>query len=67
MTRGSAIGYWLAAWAIIIVILIGMSRTRSGRVVIYYGAWGSVVFLLVTHSDTLSTIFQQGNISAGEI
>lgn len=67
MTKGSAIGYWLAAWAIIIVILIAMSHTRSGRVIIYYGAWGSVVFLLVTHSDTLSTIFQQGNISAGEI
>ena len=67
MTKGSAIGYWLAAWAIIIVILIAMSHTRSGRVIIYYGAWGQIVFLLVTHSDTLSTIFNSGNITAGEI
>lgn len=67
MTVGSAIGYWLAAWTLIIVILIALSHTRSGRVIIYYGAWGSVVFILVTHSDAIATIFQQGNITAGEV
>lgn len=67
MTVGSAIGYWLAAWAIIIVLLIAASHTRSGRVIIYYMAWGGVVFILVTRSQDIATIFQQGNITAGEV
>lgn len=67
MTRASAIGYWLAAWAIIIVILIALSHTRAGRVIIYYGAWGNVLFILVTRSNEITNIFTQGNISAGEV
>lgn len=66
MTRGSAIGYWLAAWTIIIVILIALSHTRPGRVIIYYTAWVGVIFILVTRSQDISNLFTQANITAGE-
>lgn len=66
MTVGSAIGYWLAAWGILITIIIALSHTSWGRVIIYYMAWGSVIFLIITRSQDIATIFNNANITAGE-
>ena len=66
MNNLPTIGYWLAAWGIIIIVLIGLSRTSWGKVIIYYIAWLGIIFIVVTHSNDITNIFQQGNITAGE-
>lgn len=67
MSVGAAIGYWLSAWAVIIIVLVALSHTRSGRVIIYYAAWLSIVFILVTRSTDIANLFTTGNITAGEL
>ena len=45
---GQSAYQWLLAWAIILVLMNLINRTRVGHVTIYYSLWLMLVFLLVT-------------------
>lgn len=57
---------WIAGWTLIIVVIFLLSRSRAGQTVVYYIAWLSIVLVLVTHADAITTIFQQANITQGQ-
>lgn len=57
---------WIAGWLLIITVIFLLSRSRAGQTVVYYVAWLSIVLVLVTHADAITTIFQQANITQGQ-
>ncbi len=57
---------WVAGWALIIVVIFLLSRTRAGQSIVYYVAWLSIVLVLVTHASAIQQIFQQANITQGQ-
>ena len=57
---------WFIAWAIILGVLYGLSRTRAGKTIVYYVLWLSVVFVVVSHYSAISGVLTQGNITQGQ-
>lgn len=57
---------WIAGWALIIVVIFLLSRSRAGQAIVYYVAWLSIALVLVTHAQAIQTIFQQANITQGQ-
>lgn len=57
---------WLAAWTLLIIALSLLASTGPGRVFVYYILWSSIVLLIVSHYQEITTIFQQGNITQGQ-
>ena len=57
---------WVAGWALIIVVIFLLSRSRAGQAIVYYVAWLSIALVLVTHAQAIQTIFQQANITQGQ-
>lgn len=53
---------WLASWMIMIFILIGLAQTEWGKRIVYYVAWLSLLFLIVTHSNEFTALL--GNFAA---
>jgi hypothetical protein len=57
---------WVAGWALIILVIFLLSRSRAGQAIVYYVAWLSIALVLVTHADSIQTLFQQANITQGQ-
>lgn len=53
-------------WTLIILALWGMVKTRTGNIIVYYLLWGSIVLLLITHGDEITTIFTQSGLLTGK-
>ena len=62
----SSFGIWVAGWLMLITVLYLLTRNRAGQTIVYYVLWLSIVLLLVTHSDSISQLFQQANIFQGQ-
>lgn len=54
-THPSAYMY-LAAWALVLIVLFGLSRTKIGYVVIYYTLILAIVFLIVTQYNAIGAV-----------
>lgn len=65
-SSSASFGAWIAAWILIIAVLVLLAQSKAGHAIVYYVLWLSVVFILVTHSNAISTIFQEGNILQGQ-
>lgn len=59
-------GIWVAGWLLLITVIYLLSRNRAGQTIVYYILWLSIVLLLVSHSDSITQIFQQANIFQGQ-
>ena len=46
---------WLIAWAIMLVLLNLINRTRIGHVTIYYSLWLMLLFLIVTQYQFIAS------------
>lgn len=57
---------WFSAWAIVLGVLYGISKTKWGHTIVYYVLWLGVVLVVVSHSSTIAGILQQGNITQGQ-
>lgn len=57
---------WSAGWILLIVILFAITRFRWGAALVYYILWLSIVLVLVTHSDVITGIFNNANITQGQ-
>ena len=51
-------GLWFAGWAIVLSMLWGMSKFGPTRVILYWLLWMSIIFLLITYADELSSLVQ---------
>lgn len=47
---------WVSTWLIMILFLVMMSKTKAGKTIVYYLLWLSVLLLLFTHADELSSL-----------
>lgn len=56
---------WLGAWLLFILILIALAQTKIGNTLLYYLLWLAVIFLLVSHYQQITSIFQAGGITNG--
>ena len=59
-------GIWVAGWLLLLTVLYLLTRNRAGETIVYYILWLSIVLLLVTHSDSITQLFQQANIFQGQ-
>lgn len=59
-------GIWVAGWLLLITVLYLLTRNRAGETIVYYVLWLSIVLVLVTHSDSITQLFQQANIFQGQ-
>ena len=62
----SSVGAWIAAWVIIIAGLYFLARSPWGAAIVYYVLWLSVILLLITHSDVISSVLTAGNVTQGQ-
>lgn len=53
----------LSAWLLFILVMIVIMQTQAGNTLVYYLAWMAVIFLLVSHYQEISAIFQAGGIT----
>lgn len=53
---------WLTAWILFILILLLLIKTRAGQTIAYYLLWMAVIYLLITHYQQITNIFQAGGI-----
>lgn len=47
---------WITKWAVLILLVIVIARTEIGNRLIYYMLWLSVLLLVVTNADAISSI-----------
>ena len=47
---------WLVGWGVFLMLLSILARTEWGSRIVYYIAWLSVVFLLVTHYKAIGEL-----------
>ena len=47
---------WLMSWFVLFLLLYVLSRTRPGHTVIYWLAWLTVLFLVVTNADEITSL-----------
>lgn len=57
---------WVAGWSILIVALVLLSSNNAGKRIVYYALWLSIALLLITHSDSITQLFQSANIFQGQ-
>lgn len=48
---------WVGTWAVMILLLIFLSKTQWGRPIVYGLIWLAILILLVTHADELTSFF----------
>lgn len=53
---------WLASWLVMLLVLTALAQTPWGKRIVYYVAWLSVLFLVVTHFGEFSSLF--GNFAS---
>jgi hypothetical protein len=59
---------WLLAWAVALVILTLLNKTRLGHVFIYYWLWSLIVFLFVTqYKFIIGALKPLGTSSSGAL
>jgi hypothetical protein len=56
---------FLAAWLLFILIIVALAQTEIGKKIVYYVLWLGVVFVLVSHSDEITSIFKSAGIVNG--
>lgn len=50
---------WMGGWLIVIIGLVSLTQTGWGRTIVYYFLWLAVLLLVVTHSNTITTMVAQ--------
>lgn len=53
---------YLTAWILFILILLLIVKTRVGQTIAYYLLWMAVIYLLISHYQEITNIFQAGGI-----
>ncbi len=66
MSNNALTGFlgWLLAWSLFLLILYMLAQQRWGHTIIYYGAWLVVFFLILSHYQEITSIFQAGGITS---
>lgn len=53
---------WSSAWAVFILLLVVIARTKAGNTIVYYLLWLLVVYLLVSHAGEITSMFAGAGI-----
>lgn len=55
----------LLGWALVIIVLAALSRTRTGYVVIYYALWLAIIFLVLGSYQRVTDLLAYVRAPAG--
>lgn len=57
-----AFAQWFGAWLLFILLLVAFAKTAAGKTIVYYLLWLAVIFLLVSHSQEIASMFSAAGI-----
>ena len=55
----------LLGWALVIVVLAALSRTRTGYVILYYALWLAIIFLVLGSYQRLTDLLSYVRAPSG--